>query len=774
MKPLSEETRKFLAPIALEPSDRLRLSIDRDCKHFHAELLKLSASGMNFPPSNASSRTFVQRVPERKELDKKNHFSFAATDFTTTIISAVWKQNQIDMTDEARVVYSYLEASAKAADQVADLQADYKLNGQIPAHDLEIHPELPLSPYQVAATLCSLHNEGYGLFMEPGTGKTAITISRICTEARDLGKREAALKRKKSVDEIEARYQADAAVAHEEVQAELEKQLASKEAKLLQAANKRFELWHTKFEYHGLTSNLVARAAQIAREAEDWLARRKAEISIEMSVLRRAARAEADAAIGRRLETLRTAADVEIARLVAPQVGKRTYKVLVVCPLNVRMNWQSEIERFATVKGKVTVARGGKMERYKAMIEALDCEEDELFTVYVCNYDVMVNDLAMLQAVNWDLAVLDESHYCKWPDTDRSKACLKLRDSCRQRMVLTGTPVCNTPLDLYMQFEFMREGASGFMSWRNFRSFYGVFETSSAGYEKLVSVQNLPFLKERCARMAYQMSLKEALPDLPEKTYDVIEVEMTAEQTKAYNKLKHELALEIEHESRKKSLVINNILTKLLRLAQITSGFVKWMAQVDFDGKVEFPAEVEFFDPNPKLEELVDVLKAKSPLDKTLIWCSFVPDIRVIETRLRAEGMDCVTFYGATNERERKIAEDRYNEDPNCRWLIGNPAAGGTGLNLVGYPVGRPHLAETNTTHEIYYSTDWSSVKRTQSEARGHRRGTRVTVRVSDLCVPQTIDEEIRKRVFMKRVSAADIADVKQILASVLDLRIDL
>ena len=75
---------------------------------------------------------------------------------------------------------------------------------------------------------------------------------------------------------------------------------------------------------------------------------------------------------------------------------------------------------------------------------------------------------------------------------------------------------------------------------------------------------------------------------------------------------------------------------------------------------------------------------------------------------------------------------------------------------------------DTNCTHVVYYSGDWSQVKRTQSEDRVHRRGTREPIRITDLCVPGTIDEEIRARVFQKKKMSLEITDIRDILKAVL------
>jgi hypothetical protein len=772
MRPLSPETAKLLEPINLSPRDRLHLALDGDGKHFVARMSAASYSGLKQAASKAACTDFVQRIPERKELDGLGEWRFGATDFTTTVIAALWPMDQVTMDDDARTVFNYLQLSAERADQVAHLQAQFKIDGVVPAHDLEMSPELPLAPYQQCAAKCSLDAEGYGAFMEQGTGKTSVVISRMCTEARDLGKRKAEEAHRKTIAQLTVecnqRIEEDAANTLKHLELKLSRKRDTLERAAKNAAAKR----QCSMNYVGTADMLLAKAKEAVREAELWLGARMSEIAREMVALRDAyatvlAEAHEAFAAGLRADLKRA-----VGRLTADApTTDRMYMKLVVCPKNVRMNWQSEVERFATVKHKVTVLRGGKMERLRLFIDAFAREDDELLSIVVCSYDHMVRDIDMLCSVQWDLATLDESHYIKWPDTDRAKIALtRLRDSARQRMVLTGTPVCNSPLDLWSQLEFMREGASGFISWRAFRSFYGVFEQTAGGYERLLSVQNMAFLKERLARYSYQISLREALPDLPEKTYDVIEVEMTKEQQSVYDALCVQLAYEIERDMRDKTITVTNVLTKLLRLTQITSGFVKWDASLESGAVI--PGSVEYFDPNPKLEELIASLKERGPLEKSQVWCTFVTDIRHISARLTAEGIDHVTFYGATSDDDRVEAERRFNEDPNCRVFLANPSAGGTGLNLLGYPIGRPELSDTNCTDEYYYSTNWSSVQRSQSEARGHRRGTRVPVRIHDVCVANTIDEEIRKRVFLKRCTAMELADVQDILQAVLGLRL--
>ncbi len=462
--------------------------------------------------------------------------------------------------------------------------------------------------------------------------------------------------------------------------------------------------------------------------------------------------------------------------------GGTQYHALIVVPNNIALNWENEFKEFSNVHGSVTVLRGLAIDRIKMFIDALQNPTNGKYVVMICSYELLINMWDWLGSVEWDLAVLDESHYIKWPYTKRAQYAFKLRDKAKARLSLTGTPVCNTPIDLYSQFEFLQKGGSGFSSFKAFQNFYGVFEVTDPkkNRRKMVDVQNLPFMKERIARMAMCVSRDEALPDLPEIVRDVVEVFMSPEQRKIYDAVATQLYAEIENDmanaTDRRAITADNILTKLLRLAQVTSGFVAYDAQFDPEtGDVVSPKGIDRISPNPKIEALMSLFKdedgdpIKSPDQKTIVWACWKQDIKTIAARLTIEGIDCVQFYGETHIKLRQEAERRFNCDPKCTVFVGNPGCGGVGLNLIGYPP-RQTQYTTNCDHVIYFSQDWSHPKRSQSEMRANRLGTRVVTRCTDLCVRGTIDEEIRARVLNKRQMAAKTQDLREVLDKVLGM----
>ena len=286
----------------------------------------------------------------------------------------------------------------------------------------------------------------------------------------------------------------------------------------------------------------------------------------------------------------------------------------------------------------------------------------------------------------------------------------------------------------------------------------------------MIGLKNIPLVQERLARISFLITKKEANLNLPDKVYDYAEVDMTTKQSKIYKRIATKLVHEIENESKRMST--DHILTKLLRLAQITSGHLTWDKQVnpltleESGGVTEQISEL-----NPKVEYVVSELLDPEwdPNSKVLAWACFVEDLRVLSAKLTELGINHVGYHKVINNkykvRDAEAAEDKINLDPECRVLLANPASAGTGLNFIGYDKDNPDSSTMYVDREIFISCNWSHLVRSQGEDRAHRRDTRApSVRITDLIVPDTIDEEIRERLKYKKQMAMEIQDVKEIL----------
>lgn len=461
----------------------------------------------------------------------------------------------------------------------------------------------------------------------------------------------------------------------------------------------------------------------------------------------------------------------------------RMYRAIIVCPRNVRGNWRNELIKFATVPGKVTVLRGCALDRVKRLVDAMTPDEDSHWSIVVCSYETLKQSWEAIQLVEWDLAVADESHMFKSHQAQRGKFMFKLRERALQRMCLTGTPMANQIADYYMQLEFLGQGMSGFSSWKNFRNYYSKFIQVNDKIKVVgVDLDRLPLFQERLTRLAFMITKKEALPGLPEKMYDTIEAQMSKRQRETYVAMQNSLAIEIEQDMKNAEqsdlsmkMTANNILTKLLRLSQITAGYiVSDEIRGDMGEEINTGTQrVHFFKDNPKMDELIDLLKKKGSKEKTIVWTCWVPVIHELSRRLTEAGIKHVTYFGATKDDARLQAEKDWNEDPELKVWVSNPACGGSGLNLPGYV---PEHEDTdldhgcNADHVIFYACNWSMIQRSQAEDRNHGKSRcRVPIRVTDLMMPGTIDEEIRVRVMAKILSAMEIGNLRELLESILD-----
>lgn len=449
------------------------------------------------------------------------------------------------------------------------------------------------------------------------------------------------------------------------------------------------------------------------------------------------------------------------------------YRAIIVMPNNLRLNWEYEFSHFSTQAGRLTVLRGNQIDRVKQLVDVLTPDETgELrFTAVICGYQTLYRSWESIKYIPWDFAALDEAQAIKNPKSKQGKTCLELRDRTKKRAVMTGTPIGNSLLDLYMLLEFINEGGSGFSSFEAFREFFGEFDRTASGHDVLVGTKNVPILQERLARMSYFISKKEALPDLPEKIYDVVEVEMGEHQAEIYKQVATQLAIEIEQVEESdlsRTMQVTCILAKLLRLAQITSGFVTWQPVVDIETGEELQPKIfEYFPTNPKIEATTDILLQQGPNSKSIVWAKWIADIEYLQHACEHYGIECVVFNGDCTDEQRKEAVRRFNEDRSCKVFIATAESGGAGLNLLGYPPGAGDDYDTNCDLEIFFSQGWSRITRAQAEDRANRRGTRVVTRIVDIMVPRTIDEEIRRRVQAKNEHSMEVSDLKNILNAI-------
>ena len=329
------------------------------------------------------------------------------------------------------------------------------------------------------------------------------------------------------------------------------------------------------------------------------------------------------------------------------------------------------------------------------------------------------------------LMALDESTTIKNPSAKRTKNVLALAPMAKYRRILTGSPVTKNPLDLYTQCEFLDPFLLNFNSWYAFRNRYAIMKTIHVRGRSIQTVhkfQNLGELSNRLKGFSYRV-LKEDCLDLPEKIYMKRHVALTKEQENLYEQMRKTAIANLNG----KVTSTVTVLTQLMRLQQITCGHF-----VADDGTVQTIK-------NNRLDELMDVLEETE--NKAIIWAYWQRDVQDIRDAIEKEygPRSVVDYYGLTPQDERQDNIRRFQNDNECRFLIGTPSTGGYGITLT----------EANTV--IYYSNGYDLEKRLQSEDRAHRIGQKKNVTYIDLIAEDTVDEKIVKSLRKKINIASEV-----------------
>ncbi|MDR2410742.1 MAG: DEAD/DEAH box helicase family protein, partial [Bacteroidales bacterium] len=238
-------------------------------------------------------------------------------------------------------------------------------------------------------------------------------------------------------------------------------------------------------------------------------------------------------------------------------------KMLVVCPKSIVSVWEQEFNKFADFDYMLKILEGAV--DYKSKALKMLWTPNKL-QVVVVNYESawrMETELADWQP---DIIVCDESSKIKNPQAKQSKALHRLGRISKYNMILTGTPVTNNPLDFYSQYKFLDEKIFG-TSFYVFRAKYAIL--GGYGNHQIIGYKNLDELTSKAHAIAYRVTKAEAL-DLPEQVDIVHSIQLEPKTQYIYKKVEMESVAELESGE----IMATNVLTKLLRLSQITGGFL--------------------------------------------------------------------------------------------------------------------------------------------------------------------------------------------------------
>ncbi len=391
--------------------------------------------------------------------------------------------------------------------------------------------------------------------------------------------------------------------------------------------------------------------------------------------------------------------------------------LLVIAPNGVHRNWVSD-EIPAHMPDRVqekTVCHIWYSTGTKRHMKSYqDCLNHRGLAVLVMSYDAIMTKAGQKA---WKqfltkrrcLYVLDESQRIKTPGAKRTKRILGSREAAQYRRILSGTPVANTPFDVYSQLKFLEPTVwlkYGISSFAAFKSYFGVWETwetkDERQYPKCVAYRNLEILAQETARLGSRVT-KDQVLDLPPKLYSKRYFELTKTQADLYNQVRDEYLLDLETGQ----LTIMLAIVRLLRAQQVVCGY--------FPTSDDNPTLRHIPGANPRVDLLGEICDDLP--HSAIIWCRFREDVQLVAQKL---GKRCVVVDGSVPSQKRGPLLDAFQKR-EIQFMVANPACIGTGVTL------------TAARTVVYYSNSFNYEHRSQSEDRAHRIGQEHPVNYVDI-----------------------------------------
>jgi hypothetical protein len=397
---------------------------------------------------------------------------------------------------------------------------------------------------------------------------------------------------------------------------------------------------------------------------------------------------------------------VDLIRLKKHEGGTRP--TLVLGPLVTITNWGREIDRHSGGQLTWRALRGDPQERALLLDEIVEQRPD----VILATYDTARIDTdAMLDKLDYDMIICDESHKISAADSQRSVAARELSQKAARRLIMTGTPSQGDPRDVYGQYKFLGDCFMPENKWA-FKNKFLV--TNGPRGHIVLGFKNLNVLNKRVTALALHKTKDECL-DLPEQTIVDVSYQLSRRQRIIHNQLVEDMTL---NPTMMEVLMFGDgrtlppaaqlphraaVLTKAL---QVASGFLITKAQVEGEEDT-----VTTFEENPKLEAAIEKLHEvlDDPSHKSIIWCYFKHEMDLVGARLDKEGWGYVRVDGSNSGDALDLVQ-KFSQDEGIRIYLGQVSTGvGLTINAASYM--------------LYYSLPFSLTVYKQSIDRNNRIG---------------------------------------------------
>ncbi|MHB1172488.1 MAG: DEAD/DEAH box helicase [Lacisediminihabitans sp.] len=417
--------------------------------------------------------------------------------------------------------------------------------------------------------------------------------------------------------------------------------------------------------------------------------------------------------------------------LLAAQVSN-SYPLLVVVPNVVKMNWAREVHLWTPNKSATVIHGSG---------ENLDAFAD----VVIVNYDVLDRHIGWLRTLGFKGMVVDEAHFIKNRESQRSKHVLALAESIRARspralmIALTGTPLINTIEDFRAIWQFLgwidgdkptavlmekleENGLTpadpGFFA----EARQTVIDLGIVRRKKLDVASNLP--AKRIADLPVELdddlgrSIKQAEAALSARLLDRYHRAVSLSRTAHERSALIRMVAHAELEESKAAKTGDNVFTMVRKIGQ-----AKAVLAADYTAQL-----------------------ARS-VGKVVFFAKHIDVMDAAEETFAKRGLKTVSIRGDQSAAFRESQVHAFNNDPHVSVVVASLTAAGVGINL---------QAASNV---VLAELSWTSAEQTQAIDRVHRIGQEEPVTAWRIIAAQTIDAKIAELIDSKAGLAARALD---------------
>lgn len=392
-------------------------------------------------------------------------------------------------------------------------------------------------------------------------------------------------------------------------------------------------------------------------------------------------------------------------------------QILIVCPNSLKSNWQREIFKWTKQKSYIVENRfvnGINIINYEKLLKFKDTESAKIqLDIYVKSF-------------NWQLLIVDESHYIKEGKSQRTKLVLSLCKEIERVILLTGTPMLNKPKELITQIKAVGHIDKFGDDWK-FLFRYCNPKRNGFGWD-FAGASNLEELNNKIQSFSIRRMKKDVLTDLPDKSINTTILDMP--------------------EPEKYEAVENGVYSDLFSTNDSIQEFYKSLAGKSSEQKakliVERQKSQQYREMSSEILVQIERLKQESARQKVIasdyIFQEHIQNKTkvIVFTLHKKTATDLNRLYPMSvfitgdvkpDERMRRI--DQFQNDPETLFFFATMKTAGVGFNL------------TASSEVVFMELGWTPADHKQCEDRAWRIGQKNNVNVNYLILKNTIDEDI-------------------------------